>query len=87
MITFIINIIYSFLNFLINLFPTGTGFPEDFHTSATMLGGYLQMLDVILPIEALAICITTLITVELALFGFKTIKWAISHIPWIGGKG
>jgi len=87
MISFIIDIVYNFVSLIVNLFPTGSGFPEVWHTSAQTLGGYFNMMSVIIPVEALSVCIGLLITVELSLFGFKTVKWLISHIPFVGGRG
>jgi len=87
MITFILNILYNFLSFLIGLFPVGTGFPTSFHTAISALGGYLHILDPLVPISILLTCLTLIFGVEIALFGFRTLKWVLSHIPFLGGKG
>jgi len=87
MITAILNLIFNFLSWIISLFPVGTGFPSEFHTAFTSLGGYVHMLDPLLPIETLLACLTFVFSVEIALFGFKTFKWVISHVPLFGGKG
>lgn len=86
MLNFILNTIYSFLSYLISLFPTGTGFPSSFHTAVTALGGYLHILDPLVPISILLTCLTLIFTVEIAIFGFKTLRWILSHIPAIGGN-
>jgi len=87
MITAILNIIFSFISSLIGFFPAGTGFPDTVHTAMTSLGGYLHILDPLVPISTLLTCLTLIFSVEIALFGFKTVKCIISHIPWIGGRG
>jgi len=87
MLDFILGTIYNFLQFLISIFPVGTGFPADFHTAMSALGGYLHILDPIVPINILLSCLLLLFTVEIAIFGFRTLKWLISHIPFLGGKG
>jgi len=51
------------------------------------LGGYLTMWSPILPISTLIACLTLVFGVEIGIFSFKGIKWIISHIPFIGGKG
>lgn len=83
----IINLSSSLLNWLINLFPTSTGFPNEAHQAVTYLGGYLGIWSPILPTNNLIGIITLVIAVEVGIFGFKTLKWIISHIPMIGGKG
>lgn len=87
MVDFILNIIFFFLQFLINIFPAGTGFPAEVHSAFVTLGGYMHTLDSFIPFETLLWCLTLIFGVEIAIFGFKTTKWVISHIPFIGGKG
>jgi len=83
----IFNIGFIMLNWVISLFPNSTGFDASFHTAVSTLGGYLDIWSPILPIAVLAPLLTTVVIVELAIFGFKTVKWIISHIPYVGGKG
>lgn len=87
MLNFILQQIHNFLEFLIGLFPTGTGFPEGFHTAVTALGGYFHILDPLVPISTLLTCLSLIFGVEIAIFGFRTLKWLISHIPFLGGRG
>ena len=87
MINFLIQQLYNFLHFLINLFPNGTGFPTEVHTAFTTLGGYVGLIDVLIPVSVILFVLTLVFGVEIAIFGFKTLKWIISHIPFIGGKG
>jgi hypothetical protein len=86
-ITAIITIAYSLLYWLIQVFPASQGFPAEASTAFTSLGGYLGIFSPILPLSTLATCVALVFTVELGIFAFKSIKWIISHIPAIGGKG
>ncbi len=87
MITFLLNTVYNFLSWFIALFPTGTGFSTDIHNAVIALGGYLHILDPLVPINILLTCVSLIFTVEIALFGFKTFRWVFSHVPFVGGKG
>lgn len=75
------------LTLVISLFPNSTGLPSSFQTAADTMGSYVGLINTLLPIDALAFAITTLITVQLSIFGFKTFKWVLSHLPWFGGRG
>jgi len=83
----ILNIGFIMLQWIINLFPQSTGYDSSFHTAMSSLGGYLAIWTPILPIGILSTLLLLVFSVELAIFGFKSVKWIISHIPWIGGKG
>lgn len=87
MVNFILNVTYNFLQFLINLFPVGEGFSTEVHTAFQTLGGYMHILDPIVPWATLLTCLTLIFTVEIGIFGFRSVRWVISHIPFIGGKG
>lgn len=82
-----VNIAYWLASTIIGFFPTSTGFPPEVHTAAVALGGYLGMLSPLVPIGTLATCVGIAFTVEIAVFGFRTLKWVVSHVPFIGGKG
>lgn len=87
MFNFIANTIFNFLQYIIDLFPSSTGFPSSFHTAVISLGGYLHILDPLVPINIMLTCLTLIFSVEVGIFGFKTLRWLISHIPFIGGRG
>jgi len=78
---------YFLLNGIISLFPSSVGFPQAAHDAMAGLGGYVGIWTPILPMATLLTVITLVFSVEIGIFGFKTGKWVISHIPWIGGKG
>jgi len=75
------------LTWVIGILPASTGFPDEAHAAMAGLGGYLGIWSPILPIATLGTLVTLVFSVEIAIFGFKGVKWVISHIPWIGGKG
>jgi len=85
--TVLISMATYLLTFILAIFPQSSGLPEGFTDAADTVGGYVGLIDTLLPVNALAFCITTLISVQLAIFGFKSFKWLISHLPFIGGKG
>jgi len=82
-----LSIAYSLLSWLINLLPAGGTFPAEVHSAAVGLGGYLGILSPIAPISTLSTVLLLIISVELTIFGFRTFRWVVSHIPFIGGKG
>jgi len=83
----LLNFAFNVLSWLISLLPPSTGFPTDVINAFATIGGYTQILDPIIPWSTIATTVGLAFTVEIAIFGFKTIKWLLSHIPWIGGKG
>ena len=87
MLNFLTQQVYNFLHYIITLFPSGTGFPSEVHTAVSTLGGYLHILDPLVPITTLLSCVSLIFGVEIAILGFKTVKWLISHIPFVGGRG
>jgi len=83
---FFLNIAYWFLSTIIGFLPTSTGFPPTVLQGATYLGGFVGMLDPIVPMGTLATVVAIAFTVEIAIFGFKTLRWLLGHIPLIGGN-
>lgn len=85
--TAIIIIAYQLISWFLMILPASNGFPIEAHTAMTSLGGYLDIWSPILPITTLMTVLTFVFGVEISIFGFKSVKWIISHIPWVGGKG
>lgn len=81
------NLGFGILNWFINLFPVSTGFGSEVHTAFSSIGGYVGMFTGLLPYVTIALALGLVFSVEIAIFLFKTTKWIISHIPYIGGKG
>lgn len=86
-VTAFLNILTYFLELIVLVFPEGEGFPDVVHTSAQQVGGYVGILDPIFPIDTLYTIITLVIVIEIAILGFKSLKWLLSHIPFVGGRG
>jgi len=83
----LINFAYFLISGFIGWFPAGSGFNETVHNSVIWLGGYLALIDDLVPISTLATIMLLVFSLEIGLFGFRTLKWIISHIPAIGGRG
>lgn len=83
----IINLAYVLLSGIVSLFPTSQGFPADALASAHTIGGYAGIFNPVISLSTLAATLGIVFSVEIAIFGFKSTKWIISHIPFIGGKG
>lgn len=83
----VLNVVFWFLNTIINLFPVSTGFPPQVLEAANTLGGYTQIFSPLVDWGTLAVVVGIAFSVEIAIFGFKTLKWVLSHIPFIGGHG
>ncbi len=81
------NLAYFLASGFISIFPSGTGFATAIHTAASTLGGYLSLVDNVVPVATLGICMGLVVAAEILVFGFKTFKWIFSHVPQIGGKG
>jgi len=81
------NFVYGMLVWLINILPASTGFPPEVQNAFTTIGGYTKIFDPLIPWATMATCVALAFSVEIAIFGFKTLKWIISHVPIIGGKG
>jgi len=82
-----INFAYTVVNFIFGIFPTGGTFPTAFHTAMSTLGGYVHLLDPLVPMATLLTCVTLVFGVEIGVFGFKVFRWLFSYVPLVGGKG
>jgi len=85
--TAIINLAYYVVNMLLSILPNGTGLPTEMHTAVTVLGGYVGVTDALLPVTTLATCVSIVVTIELVIFGYKTVKSLLTHVPFVGGRG
>jgi len=77
----------TFLDWIVGLFPPSTGFGTEFHDAMETIGGYIDIFTPLIPTSTLVSLIGIVMGVEIGIFGFKTVKWIISHIPYVGGKG
>ena len=82
----IINLAYSVISGLINVFPAGSGFPAEVHPASTAIGQYFTLLSPIIPVSTVATVTGFIFTIEIAIFSFKTLRWLMTYIPFVGGK-
>jgi len=83
----LIAVVTTIITFIVNLFPSGGGLPQEVHEGAIAIGSYARAFDDLLPIDTLFTVLTLLIIIQLAVSSFYAIRWLISHIPFIGGRG
>lgn len=81
------RIVYWFANGLINMFPLSTGLPPEATQAVQYIGGFFGMFAPLIPMGTLLAVLTIVFSVEIGIFGFRTLKWVVSHLPLIGGKG
>lgn len=82
--TAIINTAYYVLGFFVAIFPLSAGFPSEVASAFTYLGGYVQMLDPLVPIDTLGTVVGIMVTIELTIFAYKILSWIFSKVPIIG---
>lgn len=69
---------------IVSVLPSSSGLPADVQTSLVTFGGYVGILDPILPVSTMATVFGLVIAFELAIFAFKGIRWVVGYIPFIG---
>lgn len=88
MITYLILYPISYLlTKFIGIFPDSTGFSSSFHNAFIYAGGKLNAFDYMVSLSDLKICLVILVSAEILIWKWETIKWVISHLPFIGGRG
>lgn len=85
--TAIFTLAYTIISGLIGLLPTSTGYSSTVTNAITTIGGYFGMFSPIIPLGTLGIAVAIVFGVEIAIFGWKTFKNLIAHLPQIGGSG
>jgi len=83
----LINLAVGLIGGIVNALPDSSGFSDSVLSAAHSLGGYFGIFSPIIPLGTLATAVTLVFTVEIAIFGWKTIKSIVSHIPQFGGSG
>jgi len=82
----LINMAVYLVGLVISWLPSSAGFPSAAHTAFAYFGSYVGMLDPLVPVATIFVCVGIVFGVEILIFGFRGVKWLISHIPFIGGK-
>lgn len=77
---------YLVLHWIVGLFPISTGFPAEVNTAMSTIGGYASTLNPILPFDTMAVIIGLLVIIELGILSWKTLRWGLSYVPFVGGK-
>lgn len=81
--TALLNFGFYVANFILSIFPASSGFPAEVDTAIDYIAGYVGILDPIFPLDTMLSILTLVITFELAIFGFKGVRWIVSHLPFI----
>lgn len=82
-----ISIVYWLVSSIVGFFPASQGFGTATYQAAVTAGGYTGIFTPLVDFTVLASCVAIVFSVELSVFGFKTLKWVVSHVPFIGGRG
>lgn len=77
----------SLLTFIVGLFPDSSGLPAEVQDSITTFAGYMGIIDPLVPVATLGTLVGLVFLYEITIFAYKGVRWAISHIPFIGGRG
>lgn len=77
----------AIITIIASVLPTSSGFPTEVSSAVVTMGQYARVLDLLLPVSTLAQIIALVLSVEVGIFAFKSFRWLISHIPFIGGRG
>jgi len=85
--TAIINLGYYVITLLLLPFPSSTGFDSATIEAFTVYGSYTAFVDSLVPMSVLATSLALITTLELSVFSFKGLRWAIAHLPFVGGRG
>jgi len=81
------SLMISILLATVALIPGDDGFPQGVTDMVTFLGGYTGYAGTFFPLADLAIVVRAVLAFELFVLSFALLRWAVSFIPWVGGKG
>lgn len=77
----------SIILLLVQIFPKESTLGLDFSGAFDYAGQYVTFLNGIAPLDTMMQCLTLIISIEITVLLFKAIKWMVSYIPIVGGKG
>jgi len=82
---FLFTILKNILDTLVSplLSQSDVVFPTALSQGVANVQGIISSLDPIFPIATLFICLSIIISIEVAIFGYKVIMWLIKKIPTI----
>jgi len=82
--TAFVYLAYYLLTILLTVFPSSTGFPPEIATAVTQVGGYTAIINAVFPLDVLSDVVIAVITFELIIFAFKTIRFVFGYVPLVG---
>lgn len=71
---------------ILQVFPNSSGIPQEGLNAIAIFSGYVGMFNPIIPIPTMLTIIGLVIAFEILIFGFETIRFILSYIPFINGK-
>lgn len=83
----LIELPYYFLSFVIGLLPRSEGFPPTVLEAASSIGEKIGIFEPVMPVATLSACLGVLFAAQLGVWSWKSFKWIVGHIPYIGGRG
>lgn len=79
--TFFSTVALALLSPILNI--PDASIPSGISTAITQAGAYLQIIDVVVPVDTLIQVIASVIAVDAAILAYKLIMWVIHKIPGI----
>jgi len=61
-------------------------FSAEVHSAALTLGENFGLIDFIVPTTTLALAVGAVYSIDIAMWTWRTIRWIMTHIPFIGGR-
>jgi hypothetical protein len=72
------------VQYILDVLPDGTGFPAEVHASAVTFGSYIDMWQPLIPFDTLYQILGFVFAVEIAILGFRAMRWVISVVRGSG---
>lgn len=73
--TAILNVVFFFLNFLVNLIPVGGSFPSEFTSALSFFIAQAVLWDKFIPVLTIFTILGLVFTFEAGIFAFRSIDW------------
>jgi len=81
--TFILQILYTFLTFMVGLIPTSFTIPQPWFDGLNLVWGYMNSFSFILPVGTLLTVLGLAIGFHLLIFFIRLVSWVLKKIPFI----
>ena len=83
-ITFLLQVAYTFINTLLRVLPNSSGLPSGMHDALTYIIGGINSFSYIIPVAALFAALGTVVLYEAGVWGFHAVMWVWKRLPFIG---